>query len=199
MSSSGVFKGETKRKAMNISDQKKKLRKEMLAKRAKLSQQNKEKYDQWICAELLKIVKAYHCKAIHAYLPMGTEINILPLIKNLLREKIVVVCPKTLPNRKLEHLMLGSLDQLEKGVFGTMHPTHAKVYEGAYDLIIVPGLAFDQHRQRLGYGGGYYDQFLCEHPEALKVGIAYPFQFHEEIPSESHDIGLDVILVPSPH
>ncbi|MEZ5043448.1 MAG: 5-formyltetrahydrofolate cyclo-ligase [Saprospiraceae bacterium] len=181
---------------MTISDQKIKLRKEMLAKRAKLSQQNKEKYDQWICAELLKIVKTHHCKAIHTYLPMGTEINILPLIENLLQEEIIVVCPKTLPNRKLEHLILSSLDQLEKGVFGTMHPANTKVYKAAYDLIIVPGLAFDQHQQRLGYGGGYYDQFLGEHPEALKVGIAYPFQFLEEIPSESHDIGLDIILVP---
>lgn len=180
---------------MTIRDQKKKLRKEMLAKRGKLSLQTKEKYDQWICESLWKRIETHGYQTIHCYLPMGTEININPLIETLLEKKRRVVAPKTLPKRKLENLILNSLNELEKGVFGTSHPMGGEVYGSEYDLIIVPGLAFDKQNHRLGYGGGYYDNFMVHHPSAQKIGIFYPFQEVEEIPMEPHDIRLDHILV----
>jgi 5-formyltetrahydrofolate cyclo-ligase len=123
------------------------------------------------------------------------EINIFPLIEQLLENKMTVVTPKTLPKRQLKHLVLKSLNELEKGVFGTKYPAGDEVFEGEYDLIIVPGLSFDNNNYRLGYGGGYYDNFMVNHTKAKKIGIFYPFQEMEEIPLESHDVRLDEILV----
>ena len=68
-------------------------------------------------------------------------------------------------------------------------------FNGRYDLIIVPGLAFDNRNYRVGYGGGYYDNFLVMQPESFKVGIFYPFQKVDVVPVEPHDICLDTILV----
>ena len=81
----------------------------------------------------------------------------------------------------------------------TFHSAKADIYTANYDLIIVPGLAFNKNNYRLGYGGGYYDTFLSEHPEAYKLGIFYPFQKVESLPLEEHDQQLDGILVLKQH
>ncbi|MEK6557118.1 MAG: 5-formyltetrahydrofolate cyclo-ligase [Candidatus Margulisiibacteriota bacterium] len=60
------------------------------------------------------------------------------------------------------------------------------------DVAIIPCLACDQHRYRLGYGKGYYDRFLTK--KTLKIGFCYDFQLVDHLPVESHDIQLDVII-----
>ena len=67
-----------------IFDQKDTLRKEMYKKRAKIQSTTKKEYDLWICAELEKIVKEKNVKIVHAYLPMGTEIDIRPFLEKML-------------------------------------------------------------------------------------------------------------------
>ncbi|MGB0882851.1 MAG: 5-formyltetrahydrofolate cyclo-ligase [Vicingaceae bacterium] len=179
---------------MNTLNYKKELRTKMLQERAQLDLGFKTEYDSWICEQLEELIIKNNFKIVHAYLPMGKEINITPLLEKLLSNNITVVTPKTLPKRQLENRVLTSLDTIEKGVFGTTHPSNPKEYKGTFDLIIIPGLAFDNNNFRLGYGGGYYDNFLVNHPEALKVGIFYPHQKVEKVPTESHDLQLDEIL-----
>ena len=180
---------------IEVIKQKKDLRKKMLIKRAKLNSSYKAKYDLWVCNELEKIIDTNNYKTIHAYLPMGKEIDISPLLKNLLQKNITIVTPKTLPKRKLENRILTSLSNIEKGVFGTTHPANPEEYKGTFNLIIIPGLAFDNKNYRLGYGGGYYDNFIVNHPKAYKLGIFYPEQEVERVPIEAHDIRLDKVLL----
>src|SRR5690606_13105140 len=103
--------------------------------------------------------------------------------------------PKSLPKRQLVHLRLRSLDDLEPGIFGTQHPKGDEAYSGPFDLIIVPCLACDRNGFRLGYGGGYYDTFLSQYPDAFTVGIIYPFQRFDVLPVEAHDIPLRKVLI----
>lgn len=180
---------------MSISEEKKTLRQQMLVKRARLSKVSKRAYDQWICDSLWKTIQECNYKTVHCYLPMGSEINITPLIEQLLQENLTVITPKTLPKPRLQNLVLKSLNELEKGVFGTKHPASAEEFSGTYDVIIVPGLAFDASNYRLGYGGAYYDNFLVHHTNTLKIGIFYPFQSTEKVPLEPHDVQLDKIMV----
>lgn len=180
---------------MTITENKEALRKTLSKQRDKIPEIYKQKYDQWICTQLYQIIQDQQFKTIHTYLPMGSEINLYWLIEQLLTAKIKVITPKTLGKRKLQHLILNSLDELEKGKFGTRFPANSTEYSGPYDLIIVPGLAFDKQLYRLGYGGGYYDAFLSQHPYAQKIGIAYPFQIIDQVPQESHDQRLDKLLV----
>lgn len=170
------------------------LRKSMFKKRGEFNPELKETYDAWICSELERIISERKCKTVHAFLPFLSEINIYPLLTNLLENGITVVCPKTLPKHQLENRKLISLDQLEEGIKKTLHPTNREIYTGKYDLIIVPGLAFDSRNYRLGYGGGYYDNFLVNQKEAYKLGIFYPFQQVEKVPLEPHDIAFDAVL-----
>ncbi|MFK7774302.1 MAG: 5-formyltetrahydrofolate cyclo-ligase [Saprospiraceae bacterium] len=179
---------------MTIVEQKKKIRKEILSQRGIVEKESKEKYDQLICEAIRELIITRNFNFVHCYLPMSSEINIFPLIQFMLNQGIKVVTPKTLPKRQLENLLLNSLQELEEGVFGTCHPANSRIYLGQYDLIIVPGLAFDKKNFRLGYGGGYYDHFLANHVNAYKLGICYPFQKMEQIPLEKHDVQLDEVL-----
>ena len=61
------------------------------------------------------------------------------------------------------------------------------------DIVIVPGVAFDKKYNRMGYGKGYYDRFLKD-MTALKIGVCHSFQLVDEIPSEPHDIKMDMIV-----
>lgn len=180
----------------DIALSKKSLRQEMLAKRLSIITAKKTEYDTWICNQLLDLIIQRNAKVVHAYLPMGNEIDITPLLEELLKTGITVITPKTLPKRVLENRVLHNLQAVEKGVFGTTHPLEADIYQGHYDLAIVPGLAYDNDNYRLGYGGGYYDSFLVQHPEIFKVGICYPFQMVTKVPRENHDLQLDKIISP---
>lgn len=180
---------------MSIKIQKKELRDQMLAERKDIKPVHKRKYDRWICSELDRIIGERNSEVVHAYIPLLMEINIAPLLRDLLKRNITVVCPKALPKRVLHNRVLTSFDDLEKGVMGTQHPANPEEYTGPIDLVIVPGLAFDSDRYRIGYGGAYYDTFLAKYPDAHKVGIFYPFQKVEHVPREDHDLQLDDLLV----
>lgn len=64
----------------------------------------------------------------------------------------------------------------------------------AIDMIVVPGVAFDKHNNRMGRGRGFYDRLLKSTPKAFKVGIAFDFQIFESIPIEPFDVAMDCVL-----
>lgn len=179
---------------MNISEKKNQLRQRIRLERNSFDSQLKQIADHSICEQLIHIIQANSIQVVHTYIPMGSEVNVLPVIRYLLEIGATVVCPKTLPNRQLEHRVLVSLNELEEGPMKTQHPKAANIYAGLYDLIIVPGLAFDSDNFRLGYGGGYYDTFLSLHPEAESVGVFYHFQKVQMVPRETHDRSLNQIV-----
>ena len=173
--------------------EKKELRKVMLSKRSSLDPNQKEQFDKSICTRIAALIDQNNFTRIHTFLPMGDEVNLFPLISMLLSKNCTLICPKSLPKRKMENRILYSLHELENGVFGTKHPANKEAYLGKIDLIIVPGLAFDSSFNRLGYGAGYYDTFLATQQDVLKLGVCYPFQVIDDVPKEAHDVPLDML------
>lgn len=170
------------------------LRNTMRQMRKNLNANEKKQYDERICTHLYEIISVENLHTIHSYIPMGDEVNIGPLIDTLLKEGKTIVTPKALPKRQMENRMFTDWNELENGMYGTQHPAVAQVHDGPYDLFIIPGLAFDEQKNRLGYGSGYYDNFLSKHQQGIKCGIAYPFQMLKQVPIEEHDIPLDLII-----
>lgn len=79
------------------------------------------------------------------------------------------------------------------GDFNILEPQN-KPYGGDFDLIVVPGVAFDRNGNRLGRGKGYYDRFLSQHLEVRRIGICFDFQMVEKISVESFDIPMDEVI-----
>ena len=79
------------------------------------------------------------------------------------------------------------------GDFNILEPQNEE-YTGNYDLIVVPGVAFDKNGNRIGRGKGYYDRFLCKHLNVTRIGICFDFQLVDEVPTEDNDIKMNEII-----
>lgn len=87
-------------------------------------------------------------------------------------------------------------DKLSKNKFGILESEDTNYVDPEIlDLIIVPGIAFDQNLNRIGYGKGFYDKFLTSlKKNVLKVGVCYDFQLYDKIQSDSTDVKMDLII-----
>ena len=79
------------------------------------------------------------------------------------------------------------------GDFNILEPQNEE-YTGDYDLIVVPGVAFDINGNRIGRGKGYYDRFLCKHLNVARIGICFDFQLVDEVPTEDNDIKMNDVI-----
>ncbi len=79
------------------------------------------------------------------------------------------------------------------GDFNILEPQN-EPYTGGYDLIVVPGVAFDRNGNRIGRGRGYYDRFLCKYLNVRRIGICFDFQLVDEVPTEPNDIKMDKVI-----
>lgn len=88
--------------------------------------------------------------------------------------------------------------ELVRGRFGIFEPPpSATESSGGWDVILVPGLAFDRTGGRLGRGRGYYDRFLAAHSGVMRVGICFDEQVVPLVPREGHDLLLHALVTPS--
>lgn len=79
--------------------------------------------------------------------------------------------------------------------FGIGEPTGPEFTDlDAVQMIIVPGVAFDSHNNRMGRGRGFYDRLLKSTPNAFKVGVAFNFQMVPLVPTEEFDVPMSAVL-----
>jgi 5-formyltetrahydrofolate cyclo-ligase len=129
--------------------------------------------------------------AISGFWPLGSEIDIRPLLEALHARGHVILLPET-PRRGnpliFRHWRPGCAMVVER--FGTVRPDGAA---GVPDLLFIPLLAFDRAGHRLGYGGGYYDRTLAGLPHATAVGCAYAAQELDSVPAGPYDARLHAV------
>lgn len=88
-------------------------------------------------------------------------------------------------------------ETMKRGAFGISEPQGKTFREfEKIDVIIVPGVAFDVNCNRLGRGKGYYDRFLGQFAlrHVFKIGLCFPFQVLEELPTQAHDVKMDAVI-----
>lgn len=139
-------------------------------------------------------------KVIMVYYPLRGEVDILRKIKKDLGNKRFCFPVMDLEAKNLRIFEIANLDEdFCVGAWGVMQPDTEKAKEvdiKEIDVVIVPGLAFDKQRNRLGRGAGFYDRFLQDiTPPTKKVGIAFEFQILENLPTNlSWDQKVDTIV-----
>lgn len=138
------------------------------------------------------------------YHALPDEVDTRLLLENALGMDKRVLLPKVCGDSLTVHEYTGP-ESLSVGAYGIQEPTGPQVdldqiirQNGGDLLVIVPGMAFDHHGNRLGRGKGYYDRLLSN-DRMYKIGICYSYQYLTHIPSEEHDIRMnEVIHLPLP-
>ena len=177
-----------------IAAEKRALRQHMIALRDAMSAEDRTAQSTRICTELETLMRERDVKVLHCFLPMGTEVDLFPLLDRAVANGIAAYASKSLKGRVLENYRYQSQEQLVPGVFGTRYPVGDAPYTGAYDMIIVPGLAFTRKGDRLGYGAGYYDTFLAQQPGAFTAAVCFSGQLLPTLPVEAHDHAMDRVV-----
>lgn len=120
-----------------------------------------------------------------------------PIIEKALKERKAVAVPKCLPEDKLLYFYkFQSFHRLEKGYGNILEPIvgeSTRIKNENLDLLIVPGIVFDERGYRIGFGGGYYDRFL-QNFQNKSLSIAAEWQVIQNIPIEKHDIPVQYII-----
>ncbi len=134
-----------------------------------------------------------HTLLLYSALP--DEVQTQQLIDELTAEGKLVVLPKVTGETEMELRHYTGSNDLEKGAFGILEPTgELFTDDGSIDVAVIPGMAFDTAGHRLGRGKGYYDRMLSRMPEVYKIGICFPWQIVDEVPSDEHDIVMDCVI-----
>ncbi len=133
---------------------------------------------------------------ISFYYPSSYELNILSILDIEYFKKFNFLLPIIEENNTMNFYRWKKRDVLVLNKYGMLEPLKSK--KNVPNIILVPLLAFDKRKHRLGYGKGFYDKFLSKylknHKKILTIGIAFSFQKHHNLPIKSKDIKLDYIL-----
>lgn len=172
-------------------NQKQLLRNEIKERLIKGKKDNK-RMSELITNKLFEDKDYKEAKSIFVYLSTENEVSTDEIIKIALAEKKKVYVPVT--NDIINLAEINSNTQYIKGMYGIREPKHYKIDNNkVIDLAIVPLMAFDKEKNRLGHGKGYYDRFLLNFKGVI-IGLGFSFQEVNDTGAEAHDIKLQKII-----
>lgn len=175
---------------------KKAIRKAALAARKDLGTEERKKGSLLLAERILGHQWFYGSEHILCFVNHGSEIGTGEIIKEALRSGKRVYVPKVLQGNDMEFFRIESMSRLEPGYRGILEPSgdsEGYVYtpeRAKRTLMLMPGAAFDGMRNRLGYGGGFYDRYLAgrEVLQERTIAVGFKCQMVGEVPAESTDI-----------
>jgi 5-formyltetrahydrofolate cyclo-ligase len=151
-----------------------------------------------LCRRLEPQLQSAH--TILFYAPLVDELDVWPLLEKLLKTPTVCALPafddmtQSYSARRVKNLEA----DIFTGKFGVSEPLAGceEIPLNRFDLVLVPGVAFDFRGNRLGRGRGFYDRILSA-SSGIKCGVCNDFQLLEKIPTEAHDTKVNFIFTPS--
>jgi 5-formyltetrahydrofolate cyclo-ligase len=172
----------------DLSKTKSQLRQQCRELRASLGEEIRARASQVICERLENWTVFQQSDRILSYMPIQGEVDLTPLLTRHPEKQWML--PRILPEEN-HRMVFHAYDaaRLVRHPFGMAEPAAhlPTVPPETIRLALVPGLAFDSHGWRLGYGGGYFDRFLENFP-GVSVGIVFQALLLEAIPHGSFDV-----------
>lgn len=177
----------------NIEEEKGRIRKKIRAVKQNYSFEQKKELSLPILKSLEQLPEFIQAKTVMLYWSMKDEVYTHDFVCKWANEKIVI-----LPSVKGETLDLKIFegeDHLVEGEHYGIPEPEGPVFmkEDEIDLILIPGIAFDREKNRMGRGKAYYDRLL-QSLSSFKLGICFDFQVLDHVPIDEHDIKMDEIV-----
>ncbi len=149
---------------------------------------------------LVKLIKRFFQKKnvnLSCYYPSSFEVNVLKIFELKNFKKIKVHLPVISKNKSMNFYLWNNKDTLKINKYGMLEPFKSS-NSTIPNIILVPLLAYDNQKNRLGYGGGFYDRYLKKYlknnKNILTIGIAFSFQKYHKLPVDKNDVRLNYIL-----
>lgn len=167
------------------------FRTHMKARRDALPEALRQAWSTAIAAHVDRLARSHRFTRIGAFWPIGSEIDLRPAVAG--HPDWLWFFPRVISTHP-PRLAWGT-EPLEKGQWGLMEPTLAQHFLPPVQLLLVPGLAFDDDGFRMGYGRGFYDALLAKLPEeVLTVGVGFELQMHLPVPLDPQDWPVQALL-----
>lgn len=171
----------------------------MKAARAAFAGEERRKADEEIWRKVVSLPEYTASGRVFAYASFGSEIDTGRFLRRCLADGKELYLPRV-TGKEMVFRRVRDLGVLVPGVFGIPEPDEsceaADLYAGtaAEKFVLMPGLAFDRERRRLGYGGGYYDRTFADCTDFFFCAAAYQIQIVGQVPAEEWDLKASVIL-----
>ena len=183
-----------------LAERKSVIRKQAHAARRELA--DKDELSRLILARFVGLPEYDDADTVMYYVDVRDEVRTRHALPAAIATGKQIIVPWCNDEGELELFHLESMDELEVGMYGILEPlVELRAREDKHvapqdlDLIMVPGVGFDQRGGRTGHGKGYYDKLLEHaHPDAPLVALGFECQLFDEIPMQSHDIFMDKVI-----
>ena len=184
---------------MGVTISKSLVRKTILSYRKQMASSEFAFRNDLLCQRLKGMVEQRGFEVIHTFLPIGRnkEPDATVLFSWLWENgKTIVVSKTNFERRNMDHFILEEDTVLEENHVGIKEPVSAKAAAiEKVDLVLVPLVVADKLGNRVGYGGGFYDQLLAG-TKALKVGLSLSSPLDEILQADEWDIPIDILITP---
>ena len=134
-------------------------------------------------------------KIVGGYFSFNYEASVIPILEKFKKLNYITSIPKIDKKYDMNFFSWSINDPLNINQYGIPEPITNKIIYP--DILLVPLVAYDEDRNRIGYGGGFYDRYikkLKKIKKVLTIGIAFSYQKVKKIPIEKNDIKLDFII-----
>jgi len=169
------------------------IRKKLLKKR-KFGYNDNQKIN---FSKIFKILLNKNIKkgVIGGYYPVNYEIDDLDILREFEKNKYKISLPVIQKNKKMHFYNWSFKKFLTINSYGIPEPDRNKIVYP--DVLLVPMVAFDNKRFRLGYGGGYYDRYISsikDKKHFISIGLAFDFQKVKRLPINKFDKKIDIVV-----
>jgi len=168
---------------------KQEAREKMKILRRELSETEREKRNKAIAQHLFLFPAMQQATCFFPFVSYGTEVDTRDIIKKVLAEGRLKTAVPKVEGTEMAFYQITALEQLKTGYQGIPEPEAGQSIPATEGVMLIPGLAFDRRKNRVGYGGGYYDRYLEKQSskEIVTIALAYEFQILDRIETEEFD------------
>ena len=173
---------------------KKEFRKSVIKLRNSLDVNEAKYISRGISYDLSTLEEYEEAQNICVYMSINNEVFLDELIRIAWADAKNVYLPRVIDG-EMSFYKFAMGTKLIKGAYDILEPdTEDILLPDENTLVVMPGAVFSEDKNRIGYGGGYYDRFLAKYPFVKTVACCYELQVYPEVPSEEYDIKPDIIV-----
>ena len=182
---------------MTRDEKRRRIREESIRRRDSIPSEVRRELSRIINTRVIDFIEKRAIGTVMLYLSMRSEVHTHDLLVYLLRTNKIALAPTIEAKCLVPRRITNTTTALRRHRYGMLQPIQGicpKFPLDQIDLIIVPGVAFDLKKYRIGYGGGYYDRFLPKCPQATWMGLAFKEQVIPDTLPRSWDVALHYIF-----